>query len=368
MSAHAVIFGGPSPEHDISILTGLQASRVLLDNGHQVIGVYWAKSGQFHSVSPSSEAEAFVNGLPPGSKRLNLLLAGDNTGFQETGGIRRSRPVDIDVVVNCCHGGPGEDGRLQSALDLAGVRYTGPTARGAALGMDKLAFGAVAAGAGIPTLPRHAIHAGVSKPDFDPPWILKPRYGGSSIGIEIVEDFDTALHLVDTSAHFRAGAVIEPFLLDAVDLNVSVRGTGEPAISEIERPLKDGKGIYSYAEKYLTGGAGITGAPRELPAELPTKIRQRINECASSVARLGGVRGVARIDFLLSGDEVWLNEINTIPGALSFYLWRASGVSYIDLMRDMIKEARSAPTYEAVLAGADGLALRGAASIARKLA
>lgn len=360
----AVIFGGPSPEHDISILTGLQVCRVLARAGDDITAIYWSKTGSWHTVSPELEAAAFLTGVPREARPLHL--SADGEGFTESRSLGRQRPLGVSVVVNCCHGGPGEDGTLQGVLDLAGVRYTGPSQASAALGMDKLAFGALMESAGIPTLARRLLEPSFANVDLPAPWILKPRFGGSSLGIEVVEDVETARSLATTSSFFADGAVVEPFVADSVDLNVSVRSVGTPSISMIERPLKSEGGFYNYAEKYLSG-SGLASAPRELPAKLPETVEREITELAARVAALAGLRGLARIDFLWRGDEVWVNEINTIPGAMSFYLWRESGVGYDDLVRSLISEATASPAARWSTSGADGLALRSATDIARKL-
>nr|MCU0282038.1 hypothetical protein [Acidimicrobiia bacterium] len=140
----AVLFGGPSPEHDISILTGLQATRSLAQAVKEVTALYWSKAGEFYAVDPGLEAAGFAEGVPRGATPLELV-AGPEGGF-----TRKHKPLPLDVVVNCCHGGPGEDGTIQAAFDLAGLAYTGPSLVGAYLGMDKLAFTALAAQAGLP--------------------------------------------------------------------------------------------------------------------------------------------------------------------------------------------------------------------------
>ena len=202
--------------------------------------------------------------------------------------------LDIAAVVNCCHGGPGEDGSLQAALDLGGVRYTGPGAAGAALGMDKLAFGGAIAAAGLPSLPRTVFTVDGPDPEFAGPYIVKPRFGGSSIGIEITDDLGTARALVGTSPHFRDGAVVEPYLAGSVDLNVSVRSWPKLSVSAVEKPVrKDASGrIYTYAEKYLGGAEGLSSAPRELPADIPGEVAERIRTLAEQVAPVALVRGV----------------------------------------------------------------------------
>jgi D-alanine-D-alanine ligase len=358
----AVLFGGPSPEHDISILTGLQATRSLTQAVKEVTALYWSKTGEFYSVDPRLEAIAFAEGVPRGAAPL-IFAAGSEGGF-----LRKHKPLPIDVVVNCCHGGPGEDGTIQAAFDLAGMAYTGPSLVGAYLGMDKLAFTAVAAAAGLPTLPRAAVTAETEAIPFPPPYVVKPRFGGSSLGIEVVGDAATARALAASSPLLRDGAVAEPFLEESRDLNVAVRTYPSLLLSAIERPERKGTGgIYSYAQKYLApGGAGLVSSPRELPAQIPDELAGRIREMAGAVAGQFAVRSVARIDFLERGGEVWANEINTIPGSLSVYLWINPPLGWAGLLAGLIAEARSSHrVFSAV--GADGAALRGAASVAAKL-
>ncbi|MFZ0493167.1 MAG: hypothetical protein WAM81_08225 [Acidimicrobiia bacterium] len=361
MSRPAVVFGGPSPEHDISVLTGLQACRTLLDSGRDVEAIYWAKSGSWFSVDPALEAADFADGVPRKATPLRLV-AEPGAGFME-----KKKPLDVSPVVVCCHGAPGEDGTLQGALDLAGIRYTGPGAAGSALGMDKLAFGAVVEQAGLPSVPRRLLVADLDW-DVAPPYIVKPRFGGSSIGIEVVDGMDTALALVASSVHLRDGAVIEPFLEGARDCNIAVRTYPEFQLSAIEAPVRAGgaDAIYSYEQKYLSGG-GLEGSARELPAVLPADVEQRIRDAARIVAELVAVRSVARVDFLVRGADVWVNEINTIPGSLAAYLWIDPPVSRRELISDIVAEAEKQPIRRFTTAGSDGTALRSAGAIASKL-
>jgi D-alanine-D-alanine ligase len=364
-----VIFGGPSPEHDISILTGLQAARALQDRGLDPLALYWSKTGDFHLVPATLEAGDFLTGVPSKAEPLQLIVRPGGGFAGEKGRFGKRSELDVSAVVNCCHGGPGEDGSLQAAFDLAGVRYTGPSAAGAALGMDKLAFGGAVASAGLPSLPRAVLAVDGGDPPFAGPYIVKPRFGGSSIGIEITDDLGTARALVRTSPHYRDGAVVEPYLADAVDLNVSVRSWPSLAISAVEKPIRKDAGgrIYTYAEKYL-GGEGLSSAPRELPAGIPGDVEARLRSLAGSVAEVALARGAPRIDFLWHGDDLWVNEINTIPGALAWYFWNAEGVPFASLLTDLLDEAVKGPVRQRTTDGADGSALRAAGSIAAKLA
>ena len=206
------------------------------------------------------------------------------------------------------------------------------------------------------------------------PYIVKPRFGGSSIGIQVVEDMATAKALLGTSVHLRAGAVLEPFRPDLFDVQVALRCWPDLEVSAIERPLRStgragaaGGEILGYIDKYV-GGEGMASAPRELPADLPAPLADELRRAARRIGELALVRGVARIDFLTDGSEWVVNEINTIPGSLARYLWIDPVVPFARLLDDMIAEAQARPVARYSAAGADGLVLRGASSIAAKLA
>ncbi len=368
----AVIFGGPSPEHDVSVLTGLQAARGLADGpgaSHATLrALFWSKTGEWYEVDPSLEAEAFLEGVPKGATRLQLVAAAGG-GFSEPGGrLGRARTLDLDAALVCCHGGPGEDGTLQAALDLAGIRYAGPTVAGAALGMDKLAFGSVVADAGLPTLPRLLLSPHAQPPDFDGPFIVKPRFGGSSIGIDVVEDFATAQARLSANPHLRMGAVLEPYRPDLSDLQIGVRTWPTLQLSAVERPIRSSGSadILDYRDKYVAG-EGMAGASRELPAQIPPELELHLRHAAERIAELAGVRGVARIDYLSDGESFVVNEVNTVPGSLARYLWVAPAVPFATLLADLLDEARQRPTHAYSAAGADGTVLRSAGSIAGKL-
>ena len=364
-----VLFGGPSPEHDISILTGLQALRELDRADHRTQGVYWTKTGAFYSVANDVEAEAFLDGVPKGSSELSLRL-GDEGGFFASGGrLGRERRLDLDALVLATHGGPGEDGTLQGALDLAGLHYTGPSVAGAAVGMDKWSFGSLMAQAGLPTLPRALLSGDTSSLPFDGPYILKPRFGGSSIGIDVVADLETARARLSANPHLVNGCVVEPYRDDLTDLQIALKTYPSLTLSAIERPLRRSGGaeILNYRDKYV-GGEGMVSAPRELPATLAKEQANDITRYARRVAELCLVRGVARIDFLASESELYVNEINTIPGSLAKYLFVEPPLDFATLLGDLLREARERPAHRYSAAGADGLVLRTAGSIAAKLA
>ena len=368
MSRPAVCFGSPSPEHDISVLTGLQALHALSSAGADPLGLYWAKTGDWFEVPTGLEAIEFADGLPRAAEPI-VLNTGSHGGFHKAGRRGKTQLMDIAAVVNCCHGVPGEDGTLQAQFDLAGVRYTGPSQWGAAIGMDKLAFAGAMASAGVPSLETWELsdNTDVAGPG---PFIVKPRFGGSSIGIEVVDDLDTAKALARSQPLLREGAVVQRYIADAVDLNISVKTCPERAFSVIEKPLRAPDGhIYTYVEKYLDGGTdGMASAAREMPAEVDPKIEGQLRSYANIVMDVALVRSVARIDFLLDGDELYVNEINTTPGSLSWYFWAHEGIPFAGLLQQMLVEAAAGPTRRFRTEGADGVALRSAGGMARKLA
>jgi D-alanine-D-alanine ligase len=360
ISLLGIVFGGPSPEHDISILTGLLCERVLREAGRDVLPLYWTRAGDWVQCPPRSEAKDFLEGPPRGSQPL-AFVAGD--GFQtRRKGLGGGKPVALEAALNCCHGGAGENGGLNALFELSGIPLTGGPAPMAALGMDKLAFGGVLEAHGIPTLPRVALGGDVP---FAGPYIVKPRFGGSSIGIEVVEDLDTAAALGKSSVHLRQGAVVEPYRKGAVDLNIGYRTHPEVAVSLLEKPLAPkGDGIYSYGQKYLQA-EGLPAAPRELPAKVPATVRKEAERLARAVLAATGIRGVGRLDFLLVGRKLVVNEINTIPGSMGLYLWPAE-TNPAEMLLASVEEARKA-VHAAPAPFEPGAALRAAGGMAGKL-
>ena len=365
----AVVFGGPSPEHEISILTGLQSERVLTRAGQQVVPLYWAPTGGWFVVPPGTEARDYLEGVPAGSKPVDIRLGAD-PGLFVKGRLRAER-LWIDAALSCLHGGLGEGGGFVGLFALLGVPTTGSTVYASAVGMDKLAFGGLMLSAGIPSLPRVALEPD-AEPTFPGPYIVKPRFGGSSIGIEIVDDIAAARAIARTSVHLRAGAVVEPFRRDLVDMNMSFRTAPTLEVSDLERPLRTAEGVYSYADKYLAGGtgeeAGLSSAPRELPAKVPDAVSQQAAELARRVAAVTLLTGIVRVDFLYDAarEELFVNEVNSVPGAMALYLW-APKRSAAEVLLAALVEARDAGVPAASSGFGSGAALRAAGGISGKL-
>jgi D-alanine-D-alanine ligase len=204
---------------------------------------------------------------------------------------------------------------------------------------------------------------------FAGPYILKPRFGGSSIGIDVVEDLATARTRLTSNPHLARGCVIEPYRTDLTDVQIAIRTYPSFELSAIEKPLRrsDTAEILDYRDKYV-GGEGMVSAPRELPARLANAQEEMIRSYARVIGEVASVRGVARIDFLWSERELYVNEINTIPGSLAKYLFVDPPLGFAQLLTDLLREAVERPSHRYSAAGADGLVLRSAGSIAAKLA
>lgn len=366
MSTWAVVFGGPSPEHEISILTGLQSERVLASAGNTIIPIYWAPSGEWFQVPSATEAKDYLTGVPKGSKPIEVRLS-DDSGLY----VKR-KALQFEAALLTLHGGVGEGGGAAAMFSLLGIPATGSSLFAGAVGMDKLAFGGLMSVSGIPTLTRELLSTLV-EPSFAGPYIVKPRFGGSSIGIEIVEDIEAARAIAKASAQLRAGAVVEPYRPALVDLNISFRTYPTLEVTALEKPLRgdSGSGLYSYQEKYLSGGVGQAGfmsAPREFPANVSDAVAAQAADLARRVAEVTSLTGIVRVDLLLdeATDELFVNEVNSIPGAMSLYLW-APTHSAAQVLGDALVEARDRRFVLPASGFGSGAALRAAGGIAGKL-
>lgn len=361
----AVMFGGRSVEHEISIITGLQLIRAIDVVKYAALPVYIAPSGKwyagdalldksFYRRMPSSLstvdevtllAEPGINGLtvmrPKAGKTSITFIADDD------------RVIPVDVFLPAFHGTYGEDGCIQGLLELADVAYAGCGVLASALGMSKYHAKKIVEAHGIPVLPTVVIKRESIETDFGHhlpylreqvlshpslgsfPLFVKPCNLGSSIGVakvRSVEDLDAALVL---ALKYDVAAMIEPCLDNKLEINVSVLDDAEPEASVVEIPVSSSGDELTYEDKYLRGGgkkgtntlAGMASLTRVIdPPDLDGELKERARDYAVRAFKALGCGGVSRIDFMLDlGDgTLYFNEINTIPGSLSFYLWMNS--------------------------------------------
>lgn len=357
----AVIFGGRSVEHEISIISAVQAMGNIDREKYNVIPVYMSKQSVFYSGEALADIETFKTGDIEGNaepvafvpKAGKVVLQYLNSGL-----FNKKKPLSVDVAFPIVHGTNCEDGSIQGYLETLGLPYVGCDVMSSALGMDKVLFKNVLLDRGIPTL--RCIDFGAREwglkadeivkkvtEEIGYPMIVKPANLGSSVGISKVEDEQELRTAVDLACSFADRVLIEHAVASLREINCSVLGDrNDCKPSALEEPVMHDK-ILSYDDKYRanaskSGSKGMASLSRKLPADLSAEKTQEIQNIAVETFKAIGASGVVRIDFLMDSadnDKVYVNEINTIPGSLSFYLWEATDLKYPALIDRLISLA-----------------------------
>jgi D-alanine-D-alanine ligase len=390
-----VVFGGPSVEHDVSIITAQQAMAVLAER-HDVIPLYAGKDGRWWTGEELRDVSAFTQSPPRGGRPVELRVGAGSDCFVEpsTSRLRGDRPLGIGIVLNAIHGTGGEDGALLGALELAGVPYAGRGVAAYAVGMDKHLAKVVLRDAGLDVLPHRRVERGEWEADraavleavereIPLPAVVKPATLGSSIGVARVETAHALEEALELAFELDRQAVVEPFATGAVELNCAVVGRpgGELRVSEVERPLGSEAGL-TFEDKYLSAGGGKSGgaakgagaaggakaagaaagagakagagggeggmaaADRVIPADVDPALRARVQAEAEKAHRALRIAGVTRYDFFVLGADddpaqakIVVNEPNTVPGSFSFYLFEPVGLAFPDLLDTLLEIA-----------------------------
>ncbi len=357
----AVIFGGKSVEHEISVISALQACEYIDRDKYEVIPLYMTKTGEFYTGEQMGNIERYrdIPALLKESTRVLLLNEEDRVDLVRYPMKKFGNNVlgSIDVAFPIVHGTNVEDGTLQGYLQTLGLPYVGCDVLSSAVGMNKYVMKTVFKDNDIPVLDcvccNLTDYADVEKlmdgveGKFPYPVIVKPINLGSSVGISKASDraqLEEALNLAFT---FAPKVLIEPAIRQLKEINCAVLGDElEAEASECEEPL-NAEEILTYEDKYIGGGKskggskGMASLSRAIPANISQERREEIRQMAVRAFKCLGCSGVARIDFMIDKetDKVYLNEINTIPGSLAFYLWEPVGVSYPQLLERMIQLA-----------------------------
>lgn len=357
----AVIFGCRSVEHEISIISAVQAMANFDRDKYNVIPVYVNKSGLFLTGKDFTDIETFKNTekLEKTGDAIALISIDNKTVIRYlNSGLIKKKDVVVDVVFPIVHGTNCEDGTLAGMLEALGVPYVGCDVMSSALGMDKALFKSVLNDNDIPVLPGICFTSrdwALSSQDISDdiinklglPVIVKPVNLGSSIGISKAEDENELKAAVDLAFSFTDRILVERAIENLREINCSVLGDRfDCQASELEEPIMHDK-ILSFDDKYRagankTGSKGMASLSRKLPAELSSEKALEIKKIATKTFKCIGASGVVRIDFLMDtadNDKVYVNEINTIPGSLSFYLWEATGLKYPQLIDKLISLA-----------------------------
>lgn len=358
----AFIFGCRSVEHEVSIISAVQAMRAANREKYDIVPIYVSKNGEMYTSSEMFEIEPFrdMKSLLGRSEKVTLIKSGKDVVMHslKEGGLFKKKPEDkiINVAFPVVHGTNCEDGTLQGYLEFLGLPYVGCDVLSSAVGMDKAVFKSVLKDTGLPVLPcitfkareyaedREAIIAKCEK-EFGYPVIVKPVNLGSSVGISKASDRNALTDAIDLAVSFADTVLVEHAVSAIREINCSVLGDPDSCEASVcEEPFMNDE-ILSYEDKYTSnsggGSKGMASLQRKIPADISDEKSEEIRTLAKKIFKAMGASGVCRIDFIIDTetDTVYANEANTIPGSLSFYLWEATGMKYPELIDKLISLA-----------------------------
>lgn len=315
-----VLFGGPSAEHDVSIVSGSAVAAALRADGFSVRHLLIALDGAWWWLPVDHERAD----RPPSAYDDPAALGADGPHPVGATVDRLAAADPAPVVFIALHGPFGEDGTAQALLEAAGLAYTGSGVLGSAVGMDKAMQKRIWRGLGLPVLDWREIPASrwLTERDAvlgeldafasdagDARLMIKPARLGSSVGMTLAHEVAERVQGLDVAFAFDTLAVVEPYLAGARDLEISIIGTEPPLGVYGPGEIVAGHEFYDYAAKYTPGLSSTS-----LRAGIPDGLRVAMHKLARDAYRSTGAQGFARVDFLLGGEHVFLSEINTIPG------------------------------------------------------
>jgi D-alanine-D-alanine ligase len=342
-----VIFGSRNTEHEVSIVTGLQVIGFLAGR-HEAIPIYITKDGAWLTGAKLAHLESFKK-FDPKDPELSQVVITPDTGLgailnpYPKGVFNKPKKLELDVVFPAIHGLHGEDGTIQGLLELANLPYTGSGVLASSISIDKVLTKVVLSGHGLPVLDYVWLHraeweqtedAVVARIEAQIPYplIIKPARLGSSIGVVKANNRDELKFNISVASHYDSKIIVERFVQNRLEVNCSVLGNSgaalpqhAPRASVCEQPISRAD-LLSYEDKYLHGqsGRGMEGAKRIIPAPISAELTARIQQLAVQAFHAMDASGVIRVDILLDQDsgEVYINEINTLPGSIAYYLWQ----------------------------------------------
>lgn len=356
-----VFFGGRSVEHEVSIISAIQAINNLNKEKYDVIPIYITRENEMYVGEKIAKVEEYKNlkNLLSESQRVILVPNKDRVDIVKypLKKFGKNEYDYIDIAFPIVHGTNVEDGTLQGYFKTLGIPFVGPDVLSSAIGMDKYVMKTVLKDNNIPVLDclRFNMNEYTTNCDgiikkvedkIDYPVIVKPINLGSSVGIKVAKNKEELQEAVDYAFQFAMNILIEKAITNLKEINCSVVGDYEEAnASECEEPISTDE-ILSYEDKYIggskkTGSKGMASLQRKIPADISKETRDKIRKLAVDTFKVLGCNGVSRIDFIMDykTNEIWVNEINTIPGSLSFYLWEPINVKYSELLDKVISSA-----------------------------
>lgn len=365
-----VIFGGETVEHEVSIISAVQAMNHMDNEKYEIIPIYIAKDRTWYTGAMLKEIDIYKNfdDLKRYAKKVTLCKRDGGFYLVNTKGLFRRDVAELDIAFPIVHGNNAEDGTIQGYLNMIGIPFVGSGILGSALGQDKVVMKQIFKDANLPVVPYtwffdsdyldddKKIKKNIKELGY--PVIVKPASLGSSVGITVVKKESEIDEAITEAIKYDTKIVVEKMVPNMVEVNCSVLGNYEhQQTSELEEVMSDEE-FLTYRDKYLgnaKGGKskGMASTNRVIPARIKASTKKEIEEISKEAFRVLNLSGVCRIDYLIDKKEnkVYINEPNTIPGSLSFYLWEPTGKKYTELLDDMITLAikdyknRSKKTY-----------------------
>jgi len=345
----AVIFGGPSVEHDVSIITGIQVIENLNKKKYSPIPIYWTRDNEFLTCSNFDNPKNILKQIYKNKIQVQWDINDSKLIIKESGMLSKSKNLYFDLFLPALHGTDGEDGTIQGLLEIMRTPYVGSNVGSSYLSMDKNIFKYLMKANDINVLPWQKITAEDLKNlklKFDFPIICKPTKLGSSIGVKRCKNLKQTLESLRLIFEIDDVALIEPYIADMIEINCSVLGDSmSQEISACERPLTQGK-LLNFEDKYLSGSktktgtkqSGMASLDRIIPADISDSLTKSIQQLAKKVFVITNCSGVVRVDFIVrkKSKEIIVNEVNAIPGSFAYYLWEAVGVSFEELLDKLV--------------------------------
>lgn len=356
----AVFFGGRSVEHEISVISALQAISAFNREKYNIVPIYISKQGRWYTgdnllnirnyrdmVSLVKDAEEVF--MRPEFGDFNLYRVNTKSGL-----FSKKNPVvtELHVAIPVLHGTNGEDGVFEGLLETIGIPFAGCNTLSSANGMDKITMKMILRESDVPVVDyvwftdkewdrnKEDIIAKIEN-KIGYPAIVKPANLGSSVGIGKAEERDNLIEKIDNACRFSQRIIVEHMIEHMKEINCSVLGDCDDYQPSVcEEPISKGD-FLSYDEKYRGGNEGMAASEKRIPADIPEETAKRVQHLACETFRVLSCHGVSRVDVMIDekDNQIYVNEINTIPGSLSYYLWEASGIGFSDLMDRLVQLA-----------------------------
>lgn len=350
-----VIFGGPTVEHEVSIISAVQAMKAMDQEKYEVIPIYITKDRQWYTGEILKQIDTYSDMALLKRYTNNVVLyAKNNRFFLQSKGILRRIKKELDIVFPIVHGTNMEDGVLQGYLQTIGIPFVGSDCYASVVGQDKVLQKLVYQDNNLPVAPytwfydvdyevnQETILSNCKKLGY--PVIVKPASLGSSVGISVCKTEEELKKAISEAMEYDKKILVEHVIDNLVEVNISVLGNYKMQEVSVIEEVNTDNDLLTYEDKYIGGNKkmpskGMASLSRKIPANIGDKLTKEVEEVAIKAFRALGSSGVARIDFLIDKKEkrIYINEINSCPGSLAFYLWEPKGKEYSKLIDELVK-------------------------------